>query len=184
MLSSRINGRHVTAIVCAVCAAIVLAPLSVLATTSPAKVFLTDKGTPSRTARVSAAGALSVTGNVTTTPALPATSFSTSAASGFPPTTITVPAGKHLVIETISIQADVTSGHGLEAFVDYTTGGNASTLYVPLTFAQTEDSGFDVYVATQNVHVVADLGSAVKLEPDSESGSTGTTFLTVSGYLV
>jgi len=184
MSSSSFNGRHVTTIVCAVCAAIVLAPLSVFAATSPAKVFITDKGTPSHTARVSSSGALSVTGNVTTTPGRPVTPFSMTVGSGVPPTTITVPSGKHLEIETISIQADVTSGRGLEAFVDYTTGGNAATLFVPLTFAQTEGSGYDVYVAMQNVRLTADPGSTVKLEPNSVSGSTGTSFLTVSGYLV
>jgi hypothetical protein len=64
-----------------------------------------------------------VTGNVTTTSGLPATPFSVTVGSGVPPTTITVPSGKHLEIEIISIQADVTFGHGLEAFVDFTVSG-------------------------------------------------------------
>lgn len=76
--------------------------------------------------------------------------------------TITVPTGKHLIIETLSVQGDVTpSGSRVEGFVN-----------------------FDTYAATQAVRLYADPGTTVTfsffLTPPG--GSTGTLFLTVSGY--
>ncbi len=68
---------------------------------------------------------------VTTKPGLPVSPFGQ---TGSP--LISVPAGKHLVVETLSVQLDVTPpGSTLEAFVTYTSGGNNVTLFVPLTYA-------------------------------------------------
>jgi hypothetical protein len=77
---------------------------------------------------------------VTTKPGLPASPFGQ---TGSPQ--IAVPAGKHLVVETLSVQLDVTPpGSKLEAFVTYTSGGNNVTLFVPLTYAYTDTStGYD-----------------------------------------
>jgi len=102
------------------------------------------------------------------------------------PNVITVPAGQTLVIETVSLQLDVTpSGSQLEAFVNYTSGGKSVTVFVPLTFAYTQTSnGFDTYTATQAVRLYADPGTTVSLTAFSPTGSTGTLFLTVSGYLI
>jgi len=47
---------------------------------------------------------------------------------------VTVPAGRQLIVETLSLQVDVSpSGSKLEAFVNYTSGGQRITLFVPLT---------------------------------------------------
>jgi hypothetical protein len=102
------------------------------------------------------------------------------------PNVITVPAGQTLVIETVSLQLDVTpSGSQLEALVNYTSGGKSVTVFVPLTFAYTQTSnGFDTYTATQAVRLYADPGTTVSLTAFSPTGSTGTLFLTVSGYLI
>ncbi len=102
------------------------------------------------------------------------------------PNIITVPAGQTLVIETVSLQLDVTpAGSQLEAFVNYTSGGKSVTVFVPLTFAYTQTSnGFDTYTATQAVRLYADPGTTVSLTAFSPTGSTGTLFLTVSGYLI
>jgi hypothetical protein len=91
-----------------------------------------------------------------------------------------------LVIETVSLQLDVTpSGSQLEAFVNYTSGGKSVTVFVPLTFAYTQTSnGFDTYTATQAVRLYADPGTSVSLTAFSPAGSTGTLFLTLSGYLI
>ncbi len=101
------------------------------------------------------------------------------------PSSITVPANKHLTIETLSVQVDVTpSGSQMEALVNYTSGGNSVTLFVPLTFAYTQTSnGFDTYTATQAVRLYADPGTSVTLNTFTPTGSAGTTFLTLSGYL-
>ena len=102
------------------------------------------------------------------------------------PNVINVPAGQTLVIETVSLQLDVTpSGSQLEAFVNYTSGGKSVTLFVPLTFAYTQTSnGFDTYTATQAVRLYADPGTSVSLTAFSPTGSTGTLFITLSGYLI
>ncbi len=117
---------------------------------------------------------------VTTKPGLPASPFGQ---TGSPQ--ITVPAGKHLVIETLSVQLDVTpSGSKLEAFVTYTSGGADVTLFVPLTFAYTDTAtGYDFYVGMQAVRLYADPGTVLTVS-GTGPGSTGTLFLTVSGYLV
>jgi hypothetical protein len=117
---------------------------------------------------------------VTTDPGLPASPFGQ---TGSP--AITVPAGKHLVVETLSVQLDVTpAGSKLEAFVNYTCGAANVTLFVPITFAYADSStGFDFYVGMQSVRLYADPGTSLVV---SGAGpvSTGTLFLTVSGYLV
>jgi len=78
------------------------------------------------------------------------------------------------------------SGSNIEAFVTYTSAGKSVTLFVPLTFTSTNTSnGFDTYVAMQAVRLYADPGTSVTLSTSSPNGaSAGTTFLTVSGYLI
>jgi len=91
-----------------------------------------------------------------------------------------------MVIETLSIQVDVTPpGSKIADFVSYKSGGNNVTVFVPLTFSYTEaGTGFDFYVATQAVHLYADPGTVISLSTHTPSGSAGTKFLTVSGYLI
>jgi hypothetical protein len=117
---------------------------------------------------------------VTANPGLPASPFGQ---TGSPQ--ITVPAGKHLVVETLSVQLDVTPpGSTLEAFVTYTSGGNNVTLFVPLTYAYTDSpTGYDFHVGMQAVRLYVDPGTVLTVS-GTGSGSTGTLFLTVSGYLV
>jgi len=110
-------------------------------------------------------------------PGLPANPFGE---TGSP--SVTVPAGKHLVVETVSVQVDVTP---LEAFVNFTCGGKSVQLFVPLTFAYGQPSnGYDTYVALQAVRLYVDPGTAVSVTTYSPTGSTGTLFVTVSGYLI
>ena len=113
--------------------------------------------------------------------------FGNTVSGGFGlPSTITVPTTRHLMIETLSLQVDVTaSGSKIEAFINYTSAGKSVTLFVPLTFAYTQTSnGFDTYTATQAVRLYADPGTSISLTAFSPTGSTGTLFLTVSGYLI
>ena len=175
MKNSRLNGRHITAMVTAVCVAVVLAPVSVLATTSGARVFITDPGSAGYRAHVSAGGSLSVT----PAPSLPGKPFTKSVS----PPSFTTPAGKHLVIETVSVTVAVTTGNPLFVQMDYTSGGTTGLLYLPIVYSFT-GSGYDTYVATVSVRVYADPSSSVALVAYSPTGTVGTTFLTVSGYLV
>jgi hypothetical protein len=106
--------------------------------------------------------------------------------SGGPGTTptIKVPAARHLVIETLSLQLDVTpSGSKVAAFVHYKSGGKSVTVFVPLTFSyNTPSNDFDTYIATQQVRLYADPGTSVTFTTHSPTGSTDTIFMTVSGY--
>jgi hypothetical protein len=117
---------------------------------------------------------------VTTIPGLPANPFGQ---TGSPQ--IAVPSGRRLVVETLSVQLDVSpSGSKLEAFVTYTSEGNNVTLFVPLTYAYTDaGTGFDFYVGMQAVRLYADPGTFLTVS-GAGPGNTGTLFLTVSGYLV
>lgn len=118
---------------------------------------------------------------------VPSVPFGVTGSGGFGlPTAITIPAGQRLIIETLSIQLDVNpSGSQIEAFVNYTSAGKSVTLFVPLTFAYTQPSnGFDTYTATQAVRLYADPGTSVTLTTFTPTGSAGTTFLTLSGYLI
>jgi hypothetical protein len=77
------------------------------------------------------------------------------------------------------------AGSNIEAFVNYTSAGKKVTVFVPLTFSsRNPSSGFDTYVATQAVRLYADPGTDVTLSTSSPTGSTGTSFLTISGYLI
>jgi hypothetical protein len=69
MSTARFNGHHMTAIVSAVCVAIVLAPVAVWASSAPRstssqKVYITDPHNQADKASVSSTGALSVGGDV------------------------------------------------------------------------------------------------------------------------
>jgi hypothetical protein len=116
----------------------------------------------------------------TVVPGLPAHIFGQTGSPG-----INIPAGRHLVIETVSVQVDVTpSGSKIEAFINYVCAGNAVQLFVPLTYAYTESNHFDFHVAMQAVRLYADPGTAVSVTAYSPGGTTGTLFLTASGYLI
>jgi hypothetical protein len=116
---------------------------------------------------------------------VPSVPFAETETGGFGlPTAIKVPAGQSLIIETLSLQMDVTpSGSQLEAFINYTSAGKSITLFVPLSYVYTQTSnGYDTYIATQAVRLYADPGTSISLTAYSPTGSTGTLFLTVSGY--
>jgi hypothetical protein len=124
---------------------------------------------------------VAATNAAVTIPGLPAIPFGE---TGSP--AIAVPPGKHLVVETLSVQVDVSpSGSKVEAFVNYTCAGKAVTLFVPLLYAYTQPSnGFDFYVAMQAVRLYADPGTSISVTATSPGGSTGTLFVTASGYLI
>ena len=106
------------------------------------------------------------------------------AATGSP--SITVPNTKQLIVETLSVQVDVTpSGTRLEAFVNYKSGGQDISLFVPLIYAYTEPSThFDFHVAMQEVRLYPDKGTTMTVTLHAPGGNGGTLFLTVSGQLV
>lgn len=197
----RLSGRHITIMVVAVCIAVVGAPVAVMAATS--SVNIADPTDPARKVHVTGQGQLKtvvadpISGRparvddlgrqvvsiankaaVTSSPGLPGTPFVSGSAS-----TVNVPAGKHLVVETLSVDTDVTTGHDVEVYIQFVTNGVGAYLFIPLTKDYTS-AGYDDYIATASVHIYADPGSSITLSPASITGSTGTTFFTVSGYLI
>jgi hypothetical protein len=125
-----------------------------------------------------------VSGSVTAIPGLPGTPFTDYGSGAGATESITVPAGKHLVIQTISVRGGVTSGDYLQASVDYLTNGATGFVLVPLTYAYTSSGlGYDFYVGTVSVDVYADPGSTVELTLSSPTGTFDESLLSVSGYL-
>ena len=216
--SQRLNGRHVTAIVSAICVAIVLAPMAVVAASTGSrsstiqKVLVTDP-IHAYEARVSSTGALkvggtvnvgnlpatqpvsgsvnignlpttqNVGGTVTAVPGSPGTPFTVTSAAAASFTQFSVPSGKHLAIQTVSVRVAVTTGDKVNAVFEHRTNGTFGELFVPLTLAFTF-GGNDYYVATLPVDVYADPSSTVAFHAsDVGAGTTAQTFLTVSGYL-
>ena len=102
------------------------------------------------------------------------------AATGSP--SITVPSTKQLIVETLSMQVDVTPpGTKLEAFVNYKSGGQN----ISLRYAYTDPSThFDFHVAMQGVRLYPDKGTTMTVTVHAPGGNGGTLFLTVSGQLV
>jgi hypothetical protein len=124
---------------------------------------------------------VAATNAAATVPGLPAKPFGE---TGSP--SIAVPAGKHLVVETLSVQVDVSPpGTKIEAFVTYICAGKTVTLFVPLTYTYTEPgTTFDFYVAMQAVRLYVDPGTSITVTTASPGGNHGTLFVTTSGYLI
>jgi hypothetical protein len=216
--SQRLNGHHVTAIVSAICIAIVLAPVAVVAASTGSrsstieKVLVTDP-MHAYEARVSSTGALkvggtvnvgnlpatqpvsgsvnignlpttqNVGGTVTAVPGSPGTPFTVNKGASASFTQFSVPSGKHLTIQTLSVRAAVPTGDKVGAFLDYRTNGADGSLFIPLTFVFT-NFGDDWYDATLPVDVYADPSSSVSFTASDEgAGTTAQVILTVSGYL-
>ena len=119
-----------------------------------------------------------VGGSVTSIPGLPGTPFAKTIAQGF-----NVPAGQHLVVETVSVIAGVSSGANIYAEVHYVTGGQAAFIAVPVTFAYTYNS-ISYYIAAVNVKLYADPGTMIYAATSSPNGSPQIPTLGVVGYLI
>ena len=199
------SGTHITIMVVAMSLAVVGAPVAVAASTG-SFINITDPVTAAYKARVTSKGSLAVTprdastgysakvdalgrqlvtgpvtvgGKVIVTPALPAVPFSNISESNG----TTVPVGKHLVVETVSVLLYVPSGNKVGALLKYKTGGVAARMFLPVTL-QYSDSGTDYYFATTTVRLYADPGSRVFVDAYSPSGVGVGTQCTVSGYLI
>ncbi len=99
----------------------------------------------------------------------------------------TVPAGKRLVIEAVSISG-LLDTHGqkmLTAAVQAHVNGQLEDYFMTPTFTGTSTSGRDVYVASQQTTVYADGGTDVLLfaSKDSTTGG-GILDVSVQGHLI
>ncbi|MBK8460671.1 MAG: hypothetical protein IPL43_11220 [Micropruina sp.] len=98
-------------------------------------------------------------------------------------TVIRVPDESALVVQTVSVQVNVTAGHRMGASVQYSSSGQAVTVFLPLHFAYTSSANFDTYHAAAALVLYADASTDIVLSTHSPNGVTGTPFFTVSGNL-
>ena len=117
---------------------------------------------------VASGGTQVVSGTVTTRSGLPGQPFGVV----WNPS-VTVPSGRHLVVETLNLSAGVSAGHRVIAWVDYTCGGNHVGIFVPLTYMNTNTD--DYYGATTEVHLYADPGTTVSIGTFSADGTVSFT---------
>jgi hypothetical protein len=100
-----------------------------------------------------------------------------------PPLEFSVPAGKVLVIETVSMKVELPAGQNLRAAFATFSGGVASEFYLPLVAG--DFGGFRRHQGTFPVRVHADPGVRVwtLVHRDSDVGG-GAAWFNVAGYLV
>ena len=97
----------------------------------------------------------------------------------------TVPAGKRLYIETISVRGSVPQGHVPFTDLDVTTGGEQITHPLPVALRGFDGVASDQYVGLHEVHIVADAGSTVQFRAFRRTGGgTMALGMSVSGHLV
>lgn len=211
MSHPRMSGGQIVACVAMLAAAVVLAPVGVLAAGSATRVTITDPTYASHLARVSSTGALKTTTTVTggklavsgsvnahvTNSTLPAsvrragTPFVTTlspadCATACGETSMyQVPAAKTLILKTVSA-ADVTTPHAgqLHEFLTLSNPGVARhSIALPLHFTETVGS-YDKYNAVET-----GLDTAVPSGWSVAAGCAGPSYcevgyVTLTGYLV
>ncbi len=188
----RLSGRQITAMVFAVCAAVVLAPVGVFAATR-STISIADGKHPSHLAHVTATGAqviagtATVKGTVTAAPASPTKPF---AKTGFTPAqavnsaSVTVPNGTQVVIQTISVKTTVANSITLTgAEITYTEAGKVETIDFPTPKMSAGDTDGDaIFGDTLAVTLYPDPGSVITVSPQGVDTQTAVTQLTISGF--
>jgi hypothetical protein len=102
-------------------------------------------------------------------------------------TITTVPIGKRLVLEYVSVRGAVLTGQKMLApGITLTTGGSVVSHYLTTSAFQGVLTGRDVYVSSQEVRLYADQGTEVSgfAYRDSPTGNGANVTFTISGYLV
>jgi hypothetical protein len=133
-------------------------------------------------------GALTVDGSVQESPSTPYVGRPQgSSDSYYPAGSVSVPAGKRWVIESISIAVQVPSGQPLlEAYVTRVTAGVPSYVYVPMSAQGTySGNGLTYYTGALAYRLYADPGTSVGVTA-FRGTPTGTAYIQgeLSGYLV
>jgi hypothetical protein len=208
MHTTRVSRHHVTAIVSAICVAIVLAPIVAAAGGPTANTVTKVKGTvdvgnlpavqkvagsvtvENLPATQSVSGSVNVgnlpstqnvAGTVTADPGFPGTPFTKLVVSSNSVPSFTVPSGHSLVIQSVSAHIGITSGDRFELSLGYETNGQEGVLFIPATLAYTV-GGDDYYIANITTDIYADPGSPVYLEASAVAGTVVDDELDVSGY--
>jgi len=102
----------------------------------------------------------------------------------------TVPAGKRLVIESISLEAKINKGEHPEVFLTLTSGGKFSIHFLPVSFAGSDNSSLpkDYYMGLHATRFFADGGTKVGVvgRPIYTTSGVNTSEIdmSISGHLV
>jgi hypothetical protein len=187
----RVSGRQIMVMVLAVCVAAVLAPVGVYAA-SRSTVSIADGKHPSRLAAVTSHGAqlvnvtgtTTVGGSVTAAPGAPGSPFATRGSISATSASITMPTGRHLVVQTVSISVEVPEAVShAGGWLSWKQGGKAETIAVPLPLTVTGSSIKDaVFSATVPAALYPDPGSTMSLQLIYNPFETANGFVTVTGY--
>lgn len=133
-------------------------------------------------------GPLTVDGSVQQAPTTPYAQQLSGSSDGFyPSASVTVPAGKRWVIESVSIEVSVPSGQPvLGATLQVVTGGTLTYQHVPMVVQGTySGNNYTYYSGAVPMRLYADASTSVTAEAFKGAGSgSGTISAEVSGYLV
>jgi hypothetical protein len=100
-----------------------------------------------------------------------------------PSMSFNVPAGKILVIETVSMKVELSDGSNVRASFGTVSGGNATEFFLPMT--GTPWASFLRFQTTQQVRIHADPGTQVSSIIERNGGFPGgNAWFSVAGYLV
>lgn len=101
------------------------------------------------------------------------------------PIIYTVPAGKRLVIEFASMNANLPAGQTAQLAIQTSAGGETVNHHFPLTPPAVPFQGQGAAAAGQQVRLYADAGTVVTVQ-GTRNIATGTAFFnfSISGYLV
>jgi hypothetical protein len=190
----RLSGRQITAMVFAVCIAVVAAPVGVFAA-SRSTVSISDGKHPSHLAHVTATGAQvvavtgtpAVRGTVAAAPSPPRKPFAKTAftpANAVNSASVTVPKGTQVVIQTISVKTTVANSVTLTgAEITYQEGGVAETIDFPTPKISAGDTDGDaIFGDTIAVTLYPDPGSTITISPQGVDTDPAVSQLTISGF--
>jgi hypothetical protein len=187
-----LSGKQLTIVIVAVCGAVVLAPVGVMAS-SHSSISIVDAKHPSRTAAVTKSGAQVISGSVkvagtstikgtvTAVPAFPGTPYSTMLDTGGV-TQFVVPAGKRFRVTTVTCSIDVDAGVSVNVNVlNNDLGG--PVLQVPLVKSGNYGTA-DVYTNTFATDVVLNPGIHYDGNAQTSDQSDTNGYVELYGYLV
>jgi hypothetical protein len=189
-----LSGKQLTTVVVAVCAAVVLTPVGVLAS-SRSSVSIADAKNPSRTAvvtksgtqvisgSVKLSGTSTVKGTVATTPGLPGTPYSMRLANTLDTSTQTVPAGKQFRVTTVTSSVLVAPGVTVNHLAILNDATQVDLLDIPLVKGATVGN-VDNYANTVTVDLVLAPGTRVGAFVGTSDGSDSNGVVVLYGYLI
>ena len=100
-------------------------------------------------------------------------------------TVFTVPDGKQLVIEFVSLSLSVPAGTSGLAFLSTTVGGTTARHFLPTSFQTVfNDGAAEIRTGATPTRIYADPGTNVVFDVHRNNGGNGEADVSVAGYLV